>query len=213
MGSWITEDGKCDADVKSRVAKAKEAFGKRKELLCRNFSKKIKKQIVKAMVWSVMLYGSETWSLRKEERSRIKAFEMWVWRRIERISWKDHVKNEEVLQRVGQKQELVDVIIKRKKNWIGHVMRGESLLREVIEGKMVGKRGRGRQRVGMLDVLLEGDKFHKMKRRAEDRDEWRSWMPRTCRQSRTLERDIYFYNLIFILLHIFLFGCPKYIIF
>ena len=151
-----------------------------KELLCRNVSKKIKKQIVKAMVWSVMLYGSETWSLKTEERRRINAFEIWVWRRIEKISWMDHVKNEEVLQRVGQKQELLDMIIKRKKNWIGHVLRGEGLLKEVIEGRMFGKRGRGRPRIGMLDVLLEGNKFHRMKRRAEDRNEWRCWMPRTC---------------------------------
>ena len=180
LGSWITEDGKCDADVKSRIAQAKEAFGKRKELLCRNFSKKIKKQIVKAMVWSVMLYGSETWSLKADEKRRIDAFEMWVWRRIEKISWMDHVKNEEVLKRAGEKRELVEMIVKRKKNWIGHVMRGEGLLREVMEGKMFGKRGRGRPRIGMLSVLLEGDKFHKMKRRAEDRNEWRCWMPRTC---------------------------------
>ena len=180
LGSWINEDGKCDAEVKSRIAQAKEAFGKRKELLCRNVSKKIKKQIVNAMVWSVILYGSETWSLKTEERRRINAFEMWVWRRIEKISWMDHVKNEEVLKRVGQKQELVDMIIKRKKNWIGHVLRGEGLLKEVIEGRMCGKRGRGRPRIGMLDVLLEGNKFHIMKRRAEDRKKWRCWMPRTC---------------------------------
>ena len=74
----------------------------------------------------------------------------------------------------------MDTIVQRKKNWIGHVLRGDGLLREVIEGKMEGRRPRGRPRMGMLEELKEGSSFVDMKRRAENRGEWRCWMPRTC---------------------------------
>src|SRR5271163_386611 len=69
---------------------------------------------------------------------------------------------------------------KKKKNWIEHIMRGEGLLREVIEGRMEGKRGPGRPRIGVLDDLLERDAYAAMKRRAEDRSGWRVWMTGTC---------------------------------
>src|SRR2546426_2270861 len=70
--------------------------------------------------------------------------------------------NEKVLESVGESRKLVETIVQRKKNWIGHVLRGEGLLREVMEGKMVGKRPRGRPRIGMLEELKEGS-FEKMR--------------------------------------------------
>ena len=68
----------------------------------------------------------------------------------------------------------------RKKNWIGHVLRGSGLLKEVIEGRMEGKRGRGRPRLGMLDDLITHS-YVDMKRLTEDRNKWRSYVPWTCR--------------------------------
>ena len=59
---------------------------------------------------------------------------MWIWRRMERVSWKDRKTNEEVLDMVGEKRSIVETITKRKKNWIGHRLRGEGLLKDVIEG-------------------------------------------------------------------------------
>jgi len=67
---------------------------------------------------------------------------MWMWRRMERVSWMDKITNEEILNKVGEKRQLISVIRNRQKNWIGHVLRGEGLLREVMEGK----RARGRPR-------------------------------------------------------------------
>ena len=125
------------------------------------------------------MYGSETWSLKKADTRRLEAIEMWVWRRIENIKWTERITNETVLQRVGEKRELITTIIKRKKNWIGHVLRGGGLVRDVIEGRMEGKKPRGRRRFGMLEELKEGS-YEKMKRRAQDRDAWRRWIPRTC---------------------------------
>ena len=66
----------------------------------------------------------------------------------------------------------------KKKNWIGHVLRGDGLLRDVLEGRMMGKTVRGRPRIEMLDELMEGS-FVKMKRRAEAREAWKEFVPRT----------------------------------
>jgi len=80
---------------------------------------------------------------------------MWVWSRMENISWRDMKTNEEVLQLVQEKRSLTDLIWRRKKNWIGHILRGESLLREVIECQMIGKRSRERKRLGMLNDFMK----------------------------------------------------------
>ena len=73
----------------------------------------------------------------------------------------------------------MDVIWRRKKNWIGHI-RGESLLKEVIEGRMIGKRPRGRKRLGMLNEFRKEASYAELKRKAENRKEWKPWKPRTC---------------------------------
>ena len=82
LGAWITEDGRCETEIKARIGMAKGAFSKRKELLTKGLSRTVKKKIVKAVVWSVALYGAETWALRKEDVRRLDAFEMWVWRKM-----------------------------------------------------------------------------------------------------------------------------------
>jgi len=91
------------------------------------------------------------------------------------------ITNEKILNKVGEKRQLISVIRNRQKNWIGHVLKGDGLLREVMEGRMEGKRVRGRPRKGMLYELLVESSYGNMKRKAENRDEWRSWMPWTCR--------------------------------
>jgi len=179
LGSYISEDGRCEEEIRVRIGVAKEAFSKRKELLTKKMSKKLKKRIIKTIIWSVALYAAETWTLRKADIRRVSALEMWCWRKMEKISWVERITNDEVLRLVGERRQIVDTIVKRKKNWIGHSLRHECLLREVIEGKMVGKRPRGRPRIGMLNELI-GDSYGDMKRRAENRQEWRCWTPRTC---------------------------------
>ena len=179
LGSTLTEDGRCEKEVKIRIALAKEAFSKRKVLLTKSFRKETKKKLVKTLVWTTLLYGSETWTLRKEEIRRLEAMEMWLWRRLEKIKWTDKVSNERVLERVGEQRQLMKLLRNRKKIWIGHVLRGEGLMRDVMEGRMEGKRSRGRPRTGMLDDLI-GKTYGDMKRKAEDRDDWKSWVPWTC---------------------------------
>ena len=102
---------------------------------------------------------------------------------MEKIPWTAHVSNEEVLTKVREMRQLLQKVVIRQKNWIGHMLRGDELLRKVIEGKMEGKRTRGRKRKGMLDILLEEEDYISLKRRAQDRMRWRMWMPRTCRET------------------------------
>src|SRR5215470_9981515 len=170
LGSWLTDDGRCELEVKCRIAMAKEAFGKRKELLTRSLQRETKKRIIKSIIWPIMMYGSETWVMKSEECRRIQAFEMWLWRRMEKIKWTEKVTNDSVLATVNEKYALVEKIKKVKKSWIGHVIRGEGLMKEVMEGRMEGKRTRGRKRISMLQDLLEANNYAYMKKKAEDRE-------------------------------------------
>ena len=81
----------------------KDVFYKRKELMRGKLNKNLKKRIIKSMIWSVMLCGSETWTLRKADIRRLEAFEMWIWRRMERVSWAESITNEELLQMMDEK--------------------------------------------------------------------------------------------------------------
>src|SRR6218665_2305375 len=99
------------------------------------------------MIRSVVLYGSKTWTMRKEDINRLEAFEMWIWRRMERISWMERRTNDEIHQMVDEKRSLIRVTRSRQRNWLGHILRGDSLLRTIIEGRMEGKKKRGRLRI------------------------------------------------------------------
>src|SRR6478609_8058589 len=87
----------------------------------------------------------------KEELNRLNAFEMWVWRRMGKVSWMDKRTNEQVLSSMNKKRSLIKRIWDRKKNWIGHIVRGDGLMKLMLEGRMEGKRRRGRlktERIG-----------------------------------------------------------------
>ena len=166
--------------MKCRIAMAKEAFALRKELLTNRLSMELKKKLVQTVVWPVLMYGCETWTIKKEEAKRLEAFEMWTWRKLAKVSWTERKTNEEVLKMVGAQRVLAETIKMRKKKWIGHVWRGKGLLLEVMEGRLEGKRGKGRPRMMMLHDLIDNS-YASMKRRAQDRERWKRWMPGTCR--------------------------------
>ena len=90
---------------------------------------------MKCYVWSMALYGAETWTLRARDQKRLESFEMLCWRRMEKISWTDQVRNE-VLIRVNEQRNTLHEIRKRKADWIGHILRRNCLLQQVIEGKI-----------------------------------------------------------------------------
>ena len=93
------------------------------------------------------LYGAETWTLRAADQKYLERFEMWCWRRMEKISWTDHVRNEEGLLRVNKQRKILHEIRKWKANWIGHILCRNCLLKQVIEGKIKGEMEVTRRRV------------------------------------------------------------------
>ena len=100
----LTDDGRCTCEIKSRIAMAKATFNKKKNLFTSKLDLNLRKKLVKCYVWSMALYGAETRTLRATHQKRLESFEMWCWRRMEKISWTDHVRNEEVLLRVNQQR-------------------------------------------------------------------------------------------------------------
>jgi len=137
LGSMLTEDGMFTCEIKSRIAMAKAAFSK-KNLFTSKLDLNLRKRLVRCYVWSIALYGAETWTLRKTDQKQLESLEMWCWRRMEKISWTDHVRNEEVLFRVNEERNILYETIKRKANWIGHILSRNCLLKQVVEGKIKG---------------------------------------------------------------------------
>jgi hypothetical protein len=97
----------------------------------------LRRKLVKCYIWSIALYGAETWTLRAVDQKHLESFEMWCSRRME-ISCTDQVRNE-VLLRVEEQRNILHETSKRKANWIGHVLRRNCLLRQVIERKIKGQ--------------------------------------------------------------------------
>ena len=122
-------------EMKSRIAMAKAAFNK-ETLFTSTLDLNLLKKLVKCYIWSMVLYGAETWTLRVADLKYLENFEMWCWRRMEKISWTDHVRNEDVLLRVNEQMNILHEVRKRKANWIGHNLRRNCLSKQVIEGKI-----------------------------------------------------------------------------
>jgi hypothetical protein len=116
------------------------------------------------------------WTLRAVDQKHLENFEMWCWRRVEKISWTDHVRNEELLLTVKKHRNILHEISKRKANWIGHILRRNCLLQQVFEGKIkwwievTGRRGRRRRK--LLDDLQERRGYSHLKEEALDRTVW-----------------------------------------
>ena len=129
-------------------------------------------------IWSIALYGAETWTLRAVDQKHLESFEMWCWRRMEKISWNEHVRNEEVLLRVKEQRNIQHEISKRKANWIGHILCKNCLLQRVIEGRIKGgievTGRRGRRRRKLLDDLKERRGYSHLNEEALDRTVWRA---------------------------------------
>ena len=136
-----------------------------------------RKRVLKCFIWSVLLYGCETWTISSVMRKRIEAAEMWYWRRMMRIPWKARLTNEEVLQMVGEGRQMMTAIRKRQLGYVGHMIRENGVEKNCLLGMVEGTRSVGRQRMKYLDSL-RGDigirRTELLVRIAEDRSRWRS---------------------------------------
>ena len=178
LGSIITQNGRCDEDIKTRIIIAKEAFNKVKNLVTNtSISVGLRKRFIRAYAWSTFLYGSEAWNISKVMERRIDALEMWLYRRLLKIPWVDHISNEQVLQRAGAKREIMNSIRKKQLRFLGHTMREQQLESLCLMGKVEGKRGRGRPRIKFVDGLARscggGISATEMLQLTRSRQEWR----------------------------------------
>ena len=147
LGYMATEDGKCGKEIKSRIRIARTAFESMAKILTsRNISIELRSRIAKCYIWSTLLYGAETWTLSKVTSDKLEAFEMWLYRRMLRISWKERKTNEEVLNKMKTKRSLLNTLKKRKCQYFEDILRGNGVQRLLMEGRINGRIGRGRPR-------------------------------------------------------------------
>ena len=156
-----------------RIAIAKEPFNRKMTLLTSKLNIELKK-ILSGVMFGALLYMAQTWTLRKLERKYLESFEMWCWRKMEKIKWSEKVTNEQVLDHIGEKRTLLNNILRRKANWIGHILRRNCLLHHAIEGQMTEVKEVGRRRrTQLLDDLRNMRRYWEIKEEAEDRKGWR----------------------------------------
>jgi hypothetical protein len=165
LSSMLTNDGRCTCKIKYRIAMAKAAFNKKRARFTSKMDLELRKKLAKCYILSIALYGAETWTLRTGQ-IYLESLEMWYWRRMEKVSWTEHVRNEEVLLRVKEQRNILHEISKRKANCFGHiqVLLKNCLLRPVIEEQIKGEievtGRRGRRRRKLLDSLRKGGDTH-----------------------------------------------------
>lgn len=155
LGYMVNEGWDPDQEIRCRIEQSRTTFLKLEKFLKdKNLSFNLRYRMVKCYVWSILLYGVEAWTLKVTTINRIEAFEMWILRRMLRVSWVDHVRNEEVLRRAGlAERELFETIKKRKIAYMGHMLRGERyhFQRLILQGKIEGgRRGIGRKKLSWL---------------------------------------------------------------
>lgn len=178
LGSIISEDGKDREDIKRRIREAKAIFMSKRHLFSSDSLKlDMRKRLIKSCIWSIALYGSETWTIGKVEERAINAFEVWCWRRMLRVKWTDRVTNEEVFQRAEEERCLMNILKDRRHSWIGHIIRHNEFTLSILEGIVTGQRGRGRPRLQYLKQITKDlgvQSYIQLKRLALDRKGWRA---------------------------------------
>ena len=118
------------------------------------FSTKV--HLVKAMVFPVVMYGRESWTIKKAERRRIDAFELWCWRRLLRVPWTARRSNQSILKEISPECSLGRLMLKVKLEYFGHLMRrGNSFEKTLMLGKIEGRRRKGQQGMRRLDGIID----------------------------------------------------------
>ena len=154
----ITADGDCSHEFKRLLLLGRKAMTNLNGVLkSRNITLPTKVCIVKAMVFLVVTYGCESWTVKKTERWRIDAFELWCWRRILRVPWRVRRSNQSILKEISPEYSLEGLMLKLKLQYFGHlIQRANSLENKTrMLGKIEGRRRRGWQRMRWLDGITD----------------------------------------------------------
>ena len=159
LGSKITADGDCSHEIKRRLLLGRKAMANLDSILkSRDFTLSTKLHLVKAMVFPVVMYGCESWTIKKAEHGRADASKLWCWRcwRLLRVPWTARKSNQSILKETNAEYSLERLMLKLKLQYFGHLMwRTNSLEKTLMLGKIEGKRRRGWQRMRWLDSISD----------------------------------------------------------
>ena len=152
LGSKITADGGCCHEMKRCLLPGRKVMTHLDSILkSRDITLPTKVCLVKAMVFPVVMYGCESWTIKKAECRRIDAFELWCWRRLLRVPWTARRSNQSILKEISPGCSLEGMMLKLKLQYFGHLMqRADSFEKTLMLGKMEGRRRRGRQENEMV---------------------------------------------------------------
>ena len=155
LGSKITADGDCSHEIKRHLLLGRKAMINLDSILkSRGITLPTKVPLVKAMVFPIVMYGCESWTIKQAERQRTDAFELWCWRRLLRVPWTARRSNQSILKEISPEYALEGLMLKLKLQYFGHPMwRADSLEKTLMLGKTEGGRRRGRQRMRWLDGI------------------------------------------------------------
>ena len=155
--SKITADGDCSHEIKRCLLLGRKVMTNLDSILkSRDITLTAKVHLVKSMIFPVVMYGCESWTIKKAECQRIDAFELWCWRRLLRVPWTARRSNQSILKQISPEHSLEGLMLKLKHQYLGHLMRRtDSLEKTLMLGKIDGRRKRGRQRMRRLDGITD----------------------------------------------------------
>ena len=144
-GSKITADGDCNHEIKRRLLLGRKVMTKLDSIFkSRDITLPAKVHLVKAMVFPVVMYGCESWTIKKAEHWRTDAFELWCWRRLLRVPWAARRSNQSILKEISSEYSLKGLMLKLKLQYFGHLMQRTDLLEKTLMvGKIEVRRRRG----------------------------------------------------------------------
>ena len=144
-GSKITADGDCSNEIKRLLLLGRKVMTNLDSILkSRDITLPTKVRLVKAMIFPVVMYGCESWTIKKAEHLRIDAFKLWCWRRLLRVPWTARRSNQSILKEINPECSLEGMMLKLKLQYFGHLMgRADSLETTLMLGKTEGRRRRG----------------------------------------------------------------------